>query len=53
MYTEIVGCNMVKAIVDVVENMSVDAEGEAEADFAECQIVDITKVSRDVEETTP
>jgi len=41
MYTNITSCNMVEVIVDVVENLSI----EAEADVAECQMVDITKVS--------
>jgi len=51
MYTYITGCNMIEAIVDAVENLSVKAEVEAKDDVAECQMVDITKDSRDVEET--
>ena len=53
MYTDIAGCNKVKAIVDAVKNLSVEAKGEAVADVAECQMVDITKVSGDFDETTP
>jgi hypothetical protein len=29
MYTDIVGCNMLEAIIDVVDNLSVEAKGEA------------------------
>ncbi|KEH22366.1 hypothetical protein MTR_7g445460 [Medicago truncatula] len=36
MYTDIGGCNMVEAIIDVVENLSVEAEVEAKADVIEC-----------------
>jgi len=53
MYTYIVGCNMVEAIIDVVKVLSVEAEVEAEADVTECQMVDITKDAEHVEETTP
>jgi len=38
MYTDIAGCNMVDAIID-----SVEAEGEAETEVAECQMVDVRK----------
>jgi predicted RNA methylase len=51
MYTEIVGCNMVEAIVDAVEKLTVKAEVEAKVDVAECQMVDITKDIQSVEET--
>jgi len=34
-----------------VENLSVEAEVEEEADIAECQMVDITKDAEHVEET--
>jgi hypothetical protein len=53
MYTDIAGCNMVEAIIDVVEGLYVEAEVEARADVAECQMVDITKDAKHVEETTP
>ena len=53
MYTDIAGCNMVEAIIDVVENLYVEAEVEAEVDVAECQMVDITKDAEHVEEATP
>jgi len=53
MYTDIAGWNMVEAIIDAVKNMSVEAEVKAEADVAECQMVDITKDAEYVEETTP
>jgi len=53
MYTDIAGCNMIEAIVDAVENLSVEAEVETEADVAECQMVDINKEEDYVEETTP
>jgi hypothetical protein len=43
MYTDIAGCNMVKAIIDVVEDLSIEAEVGTEAGVAGCQIVDITK----------
>jgi len=48
MYTDIAGCNMMEAIVDVVEGLFV----EAEVDVAECKMVDITKDEERVEETT-
>ena len=51
MYTDIAGCNMVEAIVDSVKNLAVEAEVEAEADVAECQMVAITKDVGYVEET--
>jgi len=35
MYTDIAGCNMVEAIIDVVEDLSIKAEVETEADVAE------------------
>jgi len=49
---DIAGCNIVDAIIDVVENMSVEAKVEAEADVVECQMVDITKHVEHVEETS-
>jgi len=52
MYTDIAGRNMVEAIVDTVEKLSVETKAKAEADVAECQMVDITKVSGNVKETT-
>jgi hypothetical protein len=52
MYTDIVGCNMVEAIVDTFEGLSVKAEVETGADVVECQMVDITKDAGYVEETT-
>ena len=52
MYTNIVGCYMVEAIIDVVENLYVEAEVEAEVNVAECQMVEITKDAKYVEETT-
>jgi len=51
MYTYIAGCNMVDAIIDVVENLSVEAKGEAEIAVAECQMVDVKKDAEYVEET--
>jgi len=51
MYTNIAGCNMVEAIIDVVENLSVEAEVEEETEIAECQMMDITKDAEHVEET--
>jgi hypothetical protein len=48
MYTDIVGCNMVEAIIDAVE-----AEVEAEADVVECQMVDITKDAEHIKEISP
>jgi hypothetical protein len=36
MYTDIRCCNMVEAILDVVEGLSVEAKVETEADVAEC-----------------
>jgi hypothetical protein len=48
MCTDIVGFNMVKAIIDAVE-----AEVEAEADVVECQMVDITKDAEHIEEISP
>lgn len=53
MYTDIADCNMVDSIIDVVENLSVEAEVETKTDIAECQMVDITKDVEHVEETTP
>jgi len=44
MYADIAGCNMVEAIIEAVKGLSVEAELEAEADVAECQMVDITKM---------
>jgi len=52
MYADIAGCNMVEAIIEAVEGLSVEAEVEAKADVVECQMVDITKDAEDVEETT-
>ena len=52
MYTNIAGCNMVEAIIDVVEELSVEAKVETEVDVAECQMVDITKDAKHVEDTT-
>jgi len=46
MYTDIAGYNMIEAIIDVVENLSV----EAEAEVRECQMVDITKYAGHVEQ---
>jgi hypothetical protein len=43
MYTDIAGCNMVEAIIDVVGDLSVKAKVGTEADVAECRIMDITK----------
>jgi len=43
MYTDIAGCNMVEAIIEAVENLSVEAEVGASGDVAECQMVEITK----------
>jgi len=34
---------MVEAIIDVVENLFVEAKLEAEIEVVECQVVDITK----------
>lgn len=51
MYIDIVSCNMVETIIDAVENLSVEAEIEAEIEVAECQIVHITKDAEHVEET--
>jgi len=53
MYTNIAFCNMVEVIVDVVGDLSVEAEVGTEADVAQCQMVDITKDAEHVEETTP
>ena len=53
MYTDISGCNMVEAIIDEVDNLSVEAEVETRVDVAECQMVDITKDAEYIEETTP
>ena len=53
MYADIAGCNMVEAIIDVVENLPVEAEVGAEADVAECQMVDITKDAEHVKEFAP
>ena len=36
MYAGIAGFNMVEAIIDVVENLSVEAGDEAKVDVAEC-----------------
>jgi hypothetical protein len=53
MCTDIAGCNMVEAIIDVVENLSVEAEVEAETKATECQIMDITKDEEHVKEAAP
>jgi hypothetical protein len=53
MYTDIAGCNMVEAIIDVVEYLPVKAEVGTEADVSECQMVDIIKDAEHVEETAP
>jgi len=53
MYIDIVGCNMVEAIIDAVENLSVEAGVEAEAEVAECQMMDITKNAELVKEIAP
>jgi hypothetical protein len=53
MYTDIAGCNMVEAIIDVVEDLPIEAGVEAEADVAECHMVDITKGAEHVEEVAP
>lgn len=53
MYTDIAGSNMVEAIIDVFGDLSVEAEVEAEADVAQCQMVDITKDAKHVEEIAP
>jgi len=50
MYTDIAGCNMVEAIIDIVEDLSVEAEVGTEDDVAECLMVDITKHAEHVEE---
>jgi len=50
MYTNVAGCNMVEAIIDVVKDLSVKAEMGTKADVAECQVVDITKDVEHVEE---
>jgi hypothetical protein len=52
MYTDIAGCNMIEAIVDAVEGLSVKTEVETGADVAECQMVNITKDAGYIEETT-
>jgi len=53
MHTDIVGCNMVEATIDVVENLFVEAEVEAKTEVAECQMVDITKYAKHVKEIAP
>jgi len=53
MYADIAGCNMVEAIIEVVEGLSIKVEVEAEADVVECQMVDITKDADYIKETTP
>lgn len=53
MYNDITSCNMVEAIIDIVENLFFEAEVEAKADVAECQMVDITKDTEYIEKTTP
>ena len=50
MYIDIAGCNMVEAIVNAVEKLTVEAEVEAKANAAECQMVDITKDPQSIEE---
>jgi len=52
MYTNIARCNMVEAVIDAVENLSVEVGVEAEADVAECQMVGITKDAEHIKETT-
>jgi len=53
MYANIAGCNMVEAIIDTVENLSVEVEVEAETGVAECQMVDITKDAEHIEDAAP
>jgi len=52
MYTNIAGCNMVEAIIEAVENLSIEVEVGAGGDVAECQMADNTKEAEYVEETT-
>jgi len=53
MYTDIVDCNMVEAIINAVENLSIEAEVEAEAEIAECHMVGITKDVEHIKEIVP
>jgi hypothetical protein len=50
-YTDIADCNMVEAIMDAVENLSIEVGVETETKVAECQIVDITKDAEYIKET--
>ena len=52
-YTDIAGCNMVEATIDVVEDLSVEAKVGTETDVAECRMVDIIKDAERIEETAP
>jgi len=52
MCNDFAGCNMVEAIVDAIEKLSIDTEVDAGADVAECQMVYITKYAGYAEETT-
>ena len=51
MDTDIACCNMVEAIIDVVKNLYVEAKVEAKTDISKCQMVDIAKDTKHVEET--
>jgi len=53
MYTDIAGCNMVEAIIDVVKDLSVETQVGTEADVAECRMVGIIKDAEHVKETSP
>ncbi|KEH38130.1 hypothetical protein MTR_2g461810 [Medicago truncatula] len=53
MYNDITCCNMVEAIIDAVENLSIKVEVKAEIEVAECQMVDITKDAEHVKEIAP
>jgi len=50
MYIDIAGCNMVEAIINAVENLSVEADVGAKTEVAECQMVGVTKDAEYVEE---
>jgi hypothetical protein len=53
MYIDIAGYNMVETIIDAIDNLFVEAKGEAETEVAECQMVDVRKDAEYAEETDP
>jgi len=48
MYTQIASCNVVEAIADAIEKLSI----EAKDDVAECQMVEVSRSPKDSDKIT-